>query len=210
MVTSYLPFACVLSWLHSPEAQGPPTRSQDRNEAKSDYCQLCLPGDSAQGWGVGCVCKERCLLAFFRSFKRFCVINNFSQRLGRPNFVYCVQQKIPTQCSIKLKDKGSWEIWIQVLSRKCKKNRESRAMTWVSNLLYSRPNDVKGDKEGHFIIHSKEKMAMKIYLPNNRASEYIKIAMLAIKWDIYKGVFVLGDSSTLLLLLAVRQAHRQI
>ena len=58
----------------------------------------------------------------------------------------------------------------------------------VSNKLYSRPNNIKGDKDCHFTIHSTDKIVMKIYLPNDTASKYIKLRMLEIKWEIYRKV----------------------
>ena len=70
----------------------------------------------------------------------------------------------------------------------------------VSNKLYSRPNNIKGDKDCHFTIHSTYKIVMKIYLPNDTASKYIKLRMLEIKWEIYRNTFVWGASNILLLL----------
>lgn len=64
--------------------------------------------------------------------------------------------------------------------------------TLVSNKLYSRLNNIKGDKECHFTIHSKDKIVMKIYLLNYIASKYIRLKMFEIKWEIYRNVFVLG------------------
>lgn len=43
---------------------------------------------------------------------------------------------------------------------------------------------------------------MKIYLPNDTASKYIKLRMLEIKWEIYRNTFVWGASNILLLLKA--------
>lgn len=65
--------------------------------------------------------------------------------------------------------------------------------TLVSNKLYSRLNNIKGDKECHFTIHRKDKIVMKIYLLNYRASKYIKLEMLGIKWEIYRNTFVWRD-----------------
>ena len=72
----------------------------------------------------------------------------------------------------------------------------------VSNKLYSRPNNIKGDKDCHFTIHSTDKVVMKIYLPNDTASKYIKLRMLEIKWEIYRNTFVWGAINILLLLKA--------
>lgn len=72
----------------------------------------------------------------------------------------------------------------------------------VSNKLYSRPNNIKGDKECHFTIYSTDKIVMKIYLPNDTASKYIKLRMLEIKWEIYRNTFVWGAGNILLLLKA--------
>lgn len=77
---------------------------------------------------------------------------------------------------------------------------------WADNLssneLYSRPNNIRGDKVCHFTICNTDKIVMKIYLPNDIASKYIKLKMLDIKWEIYRNMFVLGDSNISLLLMA--------
>lgn len=72
--------------------------------------------------------------------------------------------------------------------------------TPVSNKFHSRPNNIKGDKECHFTIHRKDKIVMKIYLLNYRASKYIKLKMLEIKWEIYRNTFVWRECDIPLLL----------
>ena len=83
-------------------------------------------------------------------------------------------------------------------------------MAFISSKLHSGPHNIKRDKGCHFAVPSSDTAVMKIYLPNNIVSEYIKLKMLGMKWGIYTNIFWETVHTSLILGRKHRQGHRQV
>lgn len=71
--------------------------------------------------------------------------------------------KIPFKATLNQKPKKLKNMGCKIYYWGNAKTEKAALTTLVSNKLYSRPNNIKGDKECHFTIHGKDKIAMKIY-----------------------------------------------